>query len=121
MNAIQTDIKIELGVTGGEEDGVENTDIDNWKLYARPEDVAYSYSHLREVGPNFTVAASFGNVHGVYKPGNVKLSPTILKNSQDFVQKKYSTSGNPVSFVFHGGLVLCNQKSVRPLITVLLK
>ena len=103
MNAMQTGIEIELGVTGGEEDGVDNSDIDNSKLYTQPEDVAYAYSHLREVGNNFTVAASFGNVHGVYKPGNVKLSPTILKNSQEYVQKKYSTGAKPVSFVFHGG------------------
>lgn len=103
MNAIQTGIEIELGVTGGEEDGVDNTDIDNSKLYTQPEDVAYAYSHLREVGPNFTIAASFGNVHGVYKPGNVKLSPEILKNSQDYVQKKFGTAARPVSFVFHGG------------------
>ena len=103
MNAIQTGIEIELGVTGGEEDGVDNTDIDNSKLYTQPEDVAYAYSHLREVGANLTIAASFGNVHGVYKPGNVKLSPTILKNSQDFVQKKFGTGLKPVSFVFHGG------------------
>lgn len=103
MNAIQTGIEIELGVTGGEEDGVDNSDVDNSKLYTQPEDVAYAYSHLKEVGSNFTVAASFGNVHGVYKPGNVKLSPIILKNSQEFVQKKYSTQSKPVSFVFHGG------------------
>jgi fructose-bisphosphate aldolase class II len=103
MNAIQTGIEIELGVTGGEEDGVDNSGIDSSKLYTQPEDVAYAYSHLREVGPNFSVAASFGNVHGVYKPGNVKLSPIILKNSQDFVQKKYGTGPKPVSFVFHGG------------------
>lgn len=103
MSAIETGIEIELGVTGGEEDGVDNSHIDNSKLYTQPEDVAYAYSHLREVGSNFTVAASFGNVHGVYKPGNVKLSPVILKNSQEFVQKKYSTNAKPVSFVFHGG------------------
>lgn len=103
MNAIQTGIEIELGVTGGEEDGVDNSDVDNSKLYTQPEDVAYAYSHLREIGANFTVAASFGNVHGVYKPGNVKLSPIILKNSQEFVQKKYGTAAKPVSFVFHGG------------------
>lgn len=103
MNAIQTGIEIELGVTGGEEDGVDNSHIDNSKLYTQPEDVAYAYSHLREVGPNFSIAASFGNVHGVYKPGNVKLSPVILKNSQDYVQKKYGTGPKPVSFVFHGG------------------
>jgi fructose-bisphosphate aldolase class II len=103
MNGIETGIEIELGVTGGEEDGVDNTDVDNSKLYTQPEDVAYAYSHLREIGNNFTVAASFGNVHGVYKPGNVKLSPIILKNSNDFVQKKYGTAAKPVSFVFHGG------------------
>ena len=103
MNAFETGIEIELGVTGGEEDGVDNTDIDNSKLYTQPEDVAFAYERLREVGDLFTIAASFGNVHGVYKPGNVKLSPIILKNSQEFVQKKYGTAAKPVSFVFHGG------------------
>lgn len=103
MNAIESGIEIELGVTGGEEDGVDNTDVDNSKLYTQPEDVAYAFSHLREIGHNFTIAASFGNVHGVYKPGNVKLSPIILKNSNEFVQKKFSTGDKPVSFVFHGG------------------
>lgn len=103
MNAFETGIEIELGVTGGEEDGVDNSDVDNSKLYTQPEDVAYAYSHLREVSKNFTIAASFGNVHGVYKPGNVKLSPIILKNSNDFVQKKFGTGTKPVSFVFHGG------------------
>ena len=103
MNAMETGIEIELGVTGGEEDGVDNSGIDSSKLYTQPEDVAYAYSHLREVGQNFSVAASFGNVHGVYKPGNVKLSPVILKNSQEYVQKKYGTGNKPVNFVFHGG------------------
>lgn len=103
MNVIETGIEIELGVTGGEEDGVDNSGIDSSKLYTQPEDVAFAYSHLREVGSNFTVAASFGNVHGVYKPGNVKLSPIILKNSNEFVQKKFNTGAKPVSFVFHGG------------------
>jgi len=103
MNAIQTGIEIELGVTGGEEDGVDNTNVDNSKLYTQPEDVAFAFSHLREIGPNFTIAASFGNVHGVYKPGNVKLSPVILKNSNDFVKNKFGTKNCPVSFVFHGG------------------
>ncbi len=103
MSAMQTGIEIELGVTGGEEDGVDNSHVDNAKLYTQPEDVGFAYSHLKEVGSNFTVAASFGNVHGVYKPGNVKLSPIILKNSQEFVQKKYNTGAKPVSFVFHGG------------------
>lgn len=103
MNAFETGIEIELGVTGGEEDGVDNSGIDSSKLYTQPEDVAYAYSHLREVGSNFSIAASFGNVHGVYKPGNVKLSPIILKNSNEFVQKKFGTGPKPVSFVFHGG------------------
>lgn len=103
MSAMETGIEIELGVTGGEEDGVDNSHIDNAKLYTQPEDVAYAYSHLREVGPLFSIAASFGNVHGVYKPGNVKLSPIILKNSNDFVEKKFGTGPRPVSFVFHGG------------------
>ena len=103
MNQFETGIEIELGVTGGEEDGVDNSNVDNSKLYTQPEDVAFAYSHLREVGSNFSVAASFGNVHGVYKPGNVKLSPVILKNSNDYVQKKFTTGSKPVSFVFHGG------------------
>ena len=103
MNAFDTGIEIELGVTGGEEDGVDNSDIDNSKLYTQPEDVAYAYEQLSKIGPNFTIAASFGNVHGVYKPGNVKLSPIILKNSQEYVQKKFGTKAKPVSFVFHGG------------------
>lgn len=103
MSAFESGIEIELGVTGGEEDGVDNTGIDNAKLYTQPEDVAYAFEKLREIGPNFTIAASFGNVHGVYKPGNVQLSPIILKNSQDYVQKKFDTAVKPVSFVFHGG------------------
>jgi fructose-bisphosphate aldolase, class II len=96
-------LEIELGVTGGEEDGVDNSDVDSAKLYTQPEEVAYAYEELKKVSDNFVVAASFGNVHGVYKPGNVKLEPKILKNSQDFIQKKYNTESNPVSFVFHGG------------------
>ncbi len=103
MNKIETGIEIELGVTGGEEDGVDNTDIDNSKLYTQPEEVAHAFGALREVTSNFTIAASFGNVHGVYKPGNVKLSPIILKKSQEFVQKKFGTGNRPVNFVFHGG------------------
>jgi fructose-bisphosphate aldolase class II len=103
MNAIETGIEIELGVTGGEEDGVDHSNVDNSKLYTQPEDVAYAFSHLREISSNFTIAASFGNVHGVYKPGNVKLSPIILKNSNEHVQKKFGTGARPVSFVFHGG------------------
>jgi fructose-bisphosphate aldolase, class II len=96
-------LEIELGVTGGEEDGVDNTGIDSSRLYTQPEDVAYAYSELSQISPNFTVAAAFGNVHGVYKPGNVVLTPAILKNSQDFIRKKLKTKVNPVNFVFHGG------------------
>ncbi|GAB3655307.1 class II fructose-bisphosphate aldolase [Echinicola sediminis] len=96
-------LEIELGVTGGEEDGVDNTDIDSSKLYTQPEEVAYAYEKLKDVSDLFTVAAAFGNVHGVYKPGNVSLQPKILKNSQDFICEKFGVSGKPVSFVFHGG------------------
>lgn len=103
MNKIGTGVEIELGVTGGEEDGVDNSGVDSSKLYTQPQEVCYAYEHLKKVGSNFTIAASFGNVHGVYKPGNVKLTPKILKNSQDFINKKLGTKGNPVRFVFHGG------------------
>ena len=96
-------LEIELGITGGEEDGVDNTDVDESKLYTQPEEVAYAYEELMEVSPNFTVAAAFGNVHGVYKPGNVKLTPTILRDSQKHVQEKFDTIDNPINFVFHGG------------------
>ena len=96
-------LEIELGVTGGEEDGVDNTGVESSKLYTQPEEVAYAYEELKKVSENFVIAASFGNVHGVYKPGNVKLEPKILKNSQDYIQKKYNTDTNPVRFVFHGG------------------
>ena len=97
-------LEIELGVTGGEEDGVDNSDVDSSRLYTQPEDVAYSYEHLLEVSPRFTVAAAFGNVHGVYKPGNVKLQPVILHNSQEYVKKKYNLAAEkPINFVFHGG------------------
>lgn len=96
-------LEIELGVTGGEEDGVDNSDIDASKLYTQPEEVAYAYEQLSAISPNFMVAAAFGNVHGVYRPGNVKLTPTILKNSQDYIEKKFGTAPNPVDFVFHGG------------------
>lgn len=100
---IGTHIEIELGVTGGEEDGVDNTNIDNSLLYTQPEEVARSYEELKKVSDYFTIAASFGNVHGVYKPGNVKLTPVILKNSQEHIRKEFSTGNNPVNFVFHGG------------------
>ncbi|APF19022.1 class II fructose-bisphosphate aldolase [Caldithrix abyssi] len=96
-------LEIELGVTGGEEDGVDNTNVDSKKLYTQPEEVAYAYEKLLAVSPNFTIAAAFGNVHGVYKPGNVVLRPVILKNSQDYVKEKFNTGEKPVSFVFHGG------------------
>lgn len=103
MEKLGMTLEIELGVTGGEEDGVDNTGIDSSRLYTQPEEVAYAYEELNAVSPNFTVAAAFGNVHGVYKPGNVKLTPIILKNSQDYIQEKYNTGHNPVNFVFHGG------------------
>ena len=97
-------LEIELGVTGGEEDGVDNTGIDNAKLYTQPEDVAYAYKELSEVSDLFTIAASFGNVHGVYKPGSVKLEPIILKNSQEYVREKFNLKDEkPIRFVFHGG------------------
>jgi fructose-bisphosphate aldolase, class II len=103
MTKLNMFLEIELGVTGGEEDGVDNSHVEASKLYTQPEEVAYAYEELSKVSPNFVIAASFGNVHGVYKPGNVKLDPTILRNSQDFIQKKYNTGKNPVNFVFHGG------------------
>lgn len=96
-------LEIELGVTGGEEDGVDNTDIDAKHLYTQPEEVAYAYEQLKAVSDQFTVAAAFGNVHGVYKPGNVELTPVILKNSQDHIAAKHGTGPRPVDFVFHGG------------------
>lgn len=103
MSKIGMSIEIELGCTGGEEDGVDNTSIDNSLLYTQPEDVAYAYEELSEVSPHFTIAASFGNVHGVYKPGNVSLTPKILDNSQKYIQEKFNTADKPVNFVFHGG------------------
>lgn len=103
MSAIDMTLEIELGVTGGEEDGVDNTDIDSSKLYTQPEEVAYAYEELSKVSDKFMIAAAFGNVHGVYKPGNVTLTPKILKNSQIFVQDRFSTGPNPIHFVFHGG------------------
>jgi fructose-bisphosphate aldolase class II len=103
MSKIGMSIEIELGCTGGEEDGVDNTNIDNSLLYTQPEDVAYAYEELMSVSPHFTIAASFGNVHGVYKPGNVSLTPKILDNSQKYIQEKFNTKAKPVNFVFHGG------------------
>jgi len=103
MSKIGMTLEIELGITGGEEDGVDNSDIDSSKLYTQPEEVAYAYEELMKVSDQFTIAAAFGNVHGVYKPGNVQLTPKILKNSQEYVQKNYNTAANPIDFVFHGG------------------
>jgi fructose-bisphosphate aldolase, class II len=103
MNKIGMTVEIELGVTGGEEDGVDNTGVDSSKLYTQPDEVAYAYEELKKVSDRFTIAAAFGNVHGVYKPGNVELRPEILKNSQDFIKEKFGTGDNPVNFVFHGG------------------
>lgn len=103
MNKMGMTLEIELGVTGGEEDGVDNSDVDSSKLYTQPEEVAHAYEVLKAVSDNFTIAAAFGNVHGVYKPGNVKLTPKILDNSQKYVQEKFGTGEKPVNFVFHGG------------------
>ncbi|MCP4553005.1 MAG: class II fructose-bisphosphate aldolase [Bacteroidetes bacterium] len=103
MSKIGMALEIELGITGGEEDGVDNTDVDSSRLYTQPSEVAYAYEQLSEISDRFTIAAAFGNVHGVYKPGNVNLEPIILDNSQKFIQKKFNTGLNPVSFVFHGG------------------
>ena len=103
MNKMGMTLEIELGVTGGEEDGVDNSDIDISKLYTQPEEVAYAFEELSKVSSRFTVAAAFGNVHGVYKPGNVKLTPKILKNSQEYISKKFNLPTNTVDFVFHGG------------------
>jgi fructose-bisphosphate aldolase, class II len=103
MSKMGMTLEVELGVTGGEEDGVDNTGIDSSKLYTQPEEVDQMYEALMSVSDQFTIAAAFGNVHGVYKPGNVRLEPVILKNSQDHIQKKHNTGHNPVSFVFHGG------------------
>lgn len=103
MEKMGMTLEVELGVTGGEEDGVDNTGIDSSKLYTQPVEVAKMYKALLEVSDQFTIAASFGNVHGVYKPGNVKLEPVILKNSQDYIEKQFNTGDKPVNFVFHGG------------------
>jgi fructose-bisphosphate aldolase class II len=103
MSKMGMTLEIELGITGGEEDGVDNSDVDNAKLYTQPEEVAYAYEELMKISPRFTIAAAFGNVHGVYKPGNVQLTPIILKNSQEFIQEKFQTGPNPIDFVFHGG------------------
>lgn len=103
MSKMGMTLEIELGITGGEEDGVDNSDVDVSKLYTQPEEVVYAYEELSKISPRFTIAAAFGNVHGVYKPGNVKLTPKILRNSQEFITKKYGVEENHIDFVFHGG------------------
>ena len=103
MSKIGMTLEIELGITGGEEDGVDNTNIDSNKLYTQPEEVAFAYQELMKISNKFTIAAAFGNVHGVYRPGNVKLTPKILDNSQKYVEEKFSTIKKPINFVFHGG------------------
>ena len=110
MEKMGMTLEIELGVTGGEEDGVDNTDIDVSKLYTQPEEVAYAFEELSKISSRFTIAAAFGNVHGVYKPGNVKLTPKILKNSQEFISKKFGLADNSVDFVFHGGSGSTNEE-----------
>ena len=103
MSKMGMTLEIELGITGGEEDGVDNSDVDDSKLYTQPEEVAFAYEELSKVSDQFTIAAAFGNVHGVYKPGNVKLTPKILRNSQEYITKKYGVEHNHIDFVFHGG------------------
>ncbi len=103
MSKIDMTLEIELGITGGEEDGIDKTGVDSSRLYTQPEEVAYAYEELSKISNRFTIAAAFGNVHGVYKPGNVKLEPVILRNSQKYIQDKFDTGPNPVNFVFHGG------------------
>ncbi|MDC6384308.1 class II fructose-bisphosphate aldolase [Flagellimonas taeanensis] len=103
MSKMDMTLEIELGITGGEEDGVDNSDVDDSKLYTQPEEVAYAYEELSKISHRFTIAAAFGNVHGVYKPGNVKLTPKILRNSQEYISEKYGVEHNHIDFVFHGG------------------
>ncbi len=103
MAKMNMTLELELGCTGGEEDGVDNSHLDQSSLYTQPEDVAYAYERLSKISPRFTIAASFGNVHGVYKPGNVKLTPKILDNSQKYVSEKFGLPAKSLDFVFHGG------------------
>lgn len=103
MSKIGMTLEIELGVTGGEEDGVDNTGVDSSELYTQPSEVEEAYRRLKAISDNFTIAAAFGNVHGVYKPGNVELTPKILDNSQKFIEEQHGTEEKPVNFVFHGG------------------
>ncbi len=104
MTKLEMFLEIELGVTGGEEDGVDNSGTPEEDLYSKPEEIDFAYTELLKVSPNFTIAAAFGNVHGVYKPGNVKLTPKILDKSQKYVVEKHKTASHePVTYVFHGG------------------
>ena len=121
MSKIGMTLEIELGITGGEEDGVDNSDVDVSKLYTQPEEVAYAYEELLKVSPQFTIAAAFGNVHGVYKPGNVKLTPKILKNSQEYITKKYGVEENHIILFFMEDLVLHKKKFKNLLVMELLK
>lgn len=103
MKEFEITLEIELGVTGGEEDGIDHSNIEKSKLYTQPKEVAKTYKILSDINKNFIIAAAFGNVHGVYKSGNIKLNPKILYNSQNYIKKKYKTQNKPVNFVFHGG------------------
>ncbi|WP_185871785.1 class II fructose-bisphosphate aldolase [Blattabacterium cuenoti] len=116
MNKTKMTLEIELGVTGGEEDGIDNSNIENNKLYTQPKEVSYAYERLMKISANFIIAASFGNVHGVYRPGNVILRPEILKNTQEYIQKKFHTNAKPVSLVFHGGSG-SSEKEIKKAIT----
>ena len=117
MSRIGTGIEIELGVTGGEEDGVDNSGVENSKLYTQPEHVSQAYEELSKIGNSFTIAAAFGNVHGVYAPGNVELKPVILNNSQVYIKEHFKTaSDQPVNFVFHGGSG-CSREEIREAIS----
>jgi len=102
MTKLNIWLEMEIGITGGEEDGVDNTGVDNSSLYTQPEDIYDVYNSLSKVSPNFSIAAAFGNVHGVYKPGNVKLRPEILGNHQKHVSEK-TGKDKPLFLVFHGG------------------
>ena len=113
MSKMEMTLEIELGVTGGEEDGVDNSDIDASKLYTQPHEVAFAFEELRKISSQFTIAAAFGNVHGVYKPGNVKLTPKILKNSQQYISEKFKVPKNTVDFVFHGGSGSSKRRSLK--------
>src|SRR4029078_5344807 len=113
MAAIEMTLELELGITGGEEDGVDNTGADQAELYSKPEEVDFAFHELSEVSDGFTIAAAFGNVHGVYKPGNVKLRPTILRDSQEYIAAQHGLGPKPVDFVFPGGAGWSPQGGAR--------